>query len=206
MEDNNKSPLEKYQEYWDIIDYALSEGTSSGYKIAIIETEKILAIAMDDKKIPGKNVAQKVKNAEVIFENPEKLNYARSIYEKLIKECGFAISADETREIVSGYYKAIFDIVKMKSKKLPFKEKINFFLQRHFNQFPQKAKKAIVFMLLFFFAIFLSTETSTGNSIFQAIITFSQFLFYTVFTMLLKILTAVIIIIGILYYWKNRKG
>ena len=153
MEDNKKNSLEKYQEYWDTVDRALNEGASSGYKMAIIETEKILLMAMDDKKIPGKNMSEKIKNIEILLENTDKLNYSRAICEKLTKEPGFSVSADETREIVAGYYKAISDIVKMESKNIPFKEKINFFLQRHFNQIPQKTKKRVNLIILLFFEI-----------------------------------------------------
>lgn len=204
MKDNNKSPLEKYQEYWDTVDRALNEGASSGYKMAIIETEKILLMAMDDKKIPGKNMSEKIKNTEILLENTDKLNYSRAICEKLIKEPGFSVSADETREIVAGYYKAISNIVKMESKNIPFKEKINFFLQRHFNQFPQKTKKGVLLIFLFFFAIFLSTETSTGRFITGMISELSQFIFYKLVPMILVLVVVGAVIVGGLYYWKNR--
>jgi hypothetical protein len=205
MKDDKKISLEKYQEYWDTVDRALNEGTSSGYKIAIIETEKILLIAIGDKKIPGKNTSEKIKNMEILLENTDKLNYSRAICEKLVKEPGFSVSADETREIVAGYYKAISDIVKMKSKDIPFKEKINFFLQRHFNQFPQKTKKGLILTFLFFFAIFLSTETVTGQFISEMISNFSQFVFYKLVPIILAIAVVGAVIVGGLYYWKNRK-
>lgn len=205
MKDDKKISLEKYQEYWDIVDRALNEGTNSGYKMAIIETEKILLMSMDDKKIPGKNMPEKIKNIEILLENTDKLNYSRAIREKLIKDPGFSVSADETREIVAGYYKAISDIVKMEFKKLSFKEKINFFLQRYFYNFPSKIKKGVVLIFLFFFAVFLSTETVTGQFISEMISNFSQFVFYKLVPMILAIAVAGAVIVGGLYWWKNRK-
>ncbi|MCK4592635.1 hypothetical protein KAT63_04330 [Candidatus Parcubacteria bacterium] len=205
MKDDKKFSLEKYQEYWDIIDRALNEGTNSGYKIAIIETEKILLMVINDKKIPGKNTPEKIKNIEILLENIDKLNYSRAICEKLIKEPGFSVSADETREIVAGYYKAISDIVKMESKDILFKEKVNFFLQRYFNQFPQKTKKGLVLAFLFFFAIFLSAETVTGQFISEIIYNFSRFIFYKLVPIILAIAAAGAVIVGGLYWWKNKK-
>ena len=205
MKDDEKISLEKYQEYWDIVDCALNEGTNSGYKMAIIETEKILLMAMDDKRIPGKNISEKIKNIEILLENTDKLNYSRAIREKLIKESGFFVSADETREIIAGYYKAISDIIKMESKDFAFKEKINFFLQRYFNQFPQKIKKGFILAFLFFFVIFLSTETVTGQFISEMIFNFSQFVFYELVPVILAIAVVGAVIVGGLYYWKNKK-
>ncbi|MEA2097909.1 MAG: hypothetical protein U9P70_02440 [Patescibacteria group bacterium] len=205
MSDDKKSLLDSYQEHWDIVDRALNEGTNSGYKVAIIETEKILLMVLDDKKIPGKSVPEKIKNIELLIKNTDKLNYSRAICEKLIKEPGFSVSADETREIVAGYYKTISNIVKIESKNLASKEKINFFLQRYFNKFPQKTKKVVILISLFFFAVFLSTETATGQFISEIISNFSQFIFYKFIPMILIIVIIGTVLVGGLYWWKNRK-
>ena len=204
MSDDKKNLLESYQEYWDIVDRALNEGTNSGYKIAIIETEKILLMVLDDKKIPGRSISEKIDNIKLLIKNTEKLNYSRAICEKLIEEPGFSVSADETREIVAGYYKTISDIVKIESKNLASKEKINFFLQRYFNKFPQKTKKGAILTFLFFFAVFLSTETSTGQFISEMISNFSQFIFYKFIPMILAIVIFGAILVGGLYWWKNK--
>ena len=204
MKENTKNPLEKYQEYWDIIDRALNEGTNSGYKVAIIETEKILLMALDDKKIPGKSTSEKIKNVETLIKNTDKLNYSHAICEKLIKEPGFSVSADETREIVAGYYKTISDIIRIETKDLASKEKVNFFLQRYFNKFPQKTRKWIILTFLFLFVIFLSSETVTGQFISAVISDFSQFIFYKFIPMLFVIAIFGAILVGGLYWWKNR--
>ena len=204
MSDGKKKLLEKYQKYWDIIDCALNEGTNSGYKVAIIETEKILLMVLDDRKIPGKSISEKIKNIELLIKNTDKLNYSRAICEKLIKEPGFSVSADETREIVAGYYKTIFDISEIESKNLAPKEKVNFFLQRYFNKFPQKTKKVALLTSLFFFAVFLSTETATGQFISKMISNFSQFVFYKFIPMILAIAAVGAVIVGGMYYWKRK--
>ena len=204
MSDDKRNLIEKYQEYWDIVDRSLNEGTSSGYKVAIIETEKILLMVLDDRKIPGKSISEKIKNIELLIKNTDKLNYSRAICEKLIKEPGFSVSADETREIVAGYYKTISDIAKIESKNLASKEKINFFLQRYFNKFPQKTKKGAILIFLFFFAVFLSSETATGQFVSGMISDFSQFVFYKFIPILFAIAVILAIIVGGLYYWKNK--
>jgi len=205
MEENNKSPLQKYQTSWNFVEEALSEGTASGHKVAVLETEKILSVALNDKKFPGNNIREQIKSAEIILRNPEKLNYARAMYDKLVKEPGFDLSAEDAKEIISGYYMAISDIVKMSSKGISFKEKLNLLFQRHFYQFPRKIKMFLALIFIFFLVVFISTETSAGRSISAAIVGFSQFLFYKVLLVILIIAIVAALIMVALYYWQNRR-
>ena len=205
MQENNNSPQKKYQEYWSAVEKLLNEGISSGYKIAVIETEKILRMALNDKKFPGRNITEQIKNAEVVLKNPDKLSYSRAMYNKIINEPDFDISSEDIKEIESGYYMAVSDITKMKSKDIDFKEKINLFLQRYFYGFPNKAKKILILTFLFFLAIFLSTETATGRWIFEVLSDFSKFIFLKVIPGILIIIVIGVIIVGGLYYWKRKK-
>ncbi len=178
MTQNKNSSLEKYQQYWNIVEDSLNESTISGYKIAVIETEKILAMAFDEKKIPGKNCKEKIMNSDLILQNPEKLNYSRAMYEKIIKEPGFDISQDDAKEIIAGYYKAISDIIDMENAGLDMKEKMRLFLERYFHDFPNTIKKAAVIIALFFASVFLLSETQQGRYVSEITINLSRFIFY----------------------------
>ena len=205
MQENNNLPHRKYQEYWDAVEKSLNEGDFSGYKVAVIETEKILQMALNDKKFPGKDINEQIKNAEIILKNPEKLKYSRAMYNKIISEPSFDISSEDIKEIEAGYYMAISDITKMKSKDINFKERINLFLQKYFYGFPHKIKRGIILIFLFFLAIFLSTETATGRLIFEALSDFSRFIFYKIVPGIMALIVIGIVIVGGLYYWKGRK-
>ncbi len=205
MKENNNSPHRKYQEYWDAVEKSLNEGGFSGYKVAVIETEKILQMALDDKKFPGKNINEQIKNAEIILKNPEKLKYSRAMYNKIISEPSFDISSEDIKEIESGYYMAISDITKMESRDIDFKERVNLFLQKYFYGFPRKIKRSIILFFLFFLAIFLSAETATGRLIFEMLSDFSKFIFYKAVPGILALIVIGIVIVGGLYYWKGRK-
>lgn len=205
MQENNNSPRRKYQEYWDIVEESLNESTYSGYKIAVVETEKILQMALDDKKFPGRNINEQIKNAELVIKNPEKLNYSRAMYDKIINEPDFDISSEDIKEIEMGYYRAISDITKMSSKDIDFKERVNLLLQKYFYGFPRKIKRGLILTFLFFLAIFLSTETVTGRLVFEMLSDFSRFIFLKVIPGILAIAVLGIVLIGGLYYWKGRK-
>ena len=205
MQENNNSPRRKYQEYWDIVEESLNEGTYSVYKIAVVETEKILQMALDDKKFPGRNINEQIKNAELIIKNSEKLNYSRAMYDKIINEPDFDISSEDIKEIEMGYYRAISDITKMSSKDIDFKERVNLLLQKYFYGFSRKIKRGLILTFLFFLVIFLSTETVTGRLVFEMLSDFSKFIFLKVIPGILVVAVIGIVIVGGLYYWKGRK-
>ncbi len=204
MSEDKKSPLQEYEKEWQLIENLLNEGTASGYKIAVIETEKILQAVLDDKNFPGKNISAQIENARIALENFDKLNYSRAMFNKIIKESDFDISAEDTKEIIAGYYKAISDIIKMDSKDIEFKEKVNLLLQRHFHNFPSKIRNGFVLVFLFLLAIFISSETTTGQSIAEIISEFSQFVFYKLIPLILALAVFGGIIVGGLYYWKRK--
>ena len=205
MSEDKKAPLQKYEKEWQLIENLLNEGTMAGYKLAVIETEKILQAVLDDKNFPGKNISKQLENARIVLENFDKLNYSRAMYNKIIKESAFDISSEDTKEIIAGYYKAISDIIKMESKDVELKEKVNLLLQRHFYNFPARIRNSFVLIFIFLLAIFISTETATGQSIAIIISNFSQFIFYKLIPMILVIVVAGAVVVGGLYYWKRKK-
>lgn len=205
MAQNKNSSLERYQQYWDMVEDSLNESTVSGYKMAIVETEKILNMAFSEKKIPGKSCEEKIRNGEMILQNPEKLNYSRAMYKKIINEPGFNISQDDAKEIIAGYYKAISDIVDMENARIGAKEKIRLFLERYFHNFPDLAKKIAVLLVFFFTIVFLSTETQHGRSVSEMIVNLTRFIFYTMLPAIFTLALVLLLIIRILYYWQRKK-
>ena len=205
MSEDKKSPLREYEKEWQLVEKLLNEGTISGYKIAVIETEKILQTVLNDKNFPGKDISAQIENARMILENFDKLNYSRAMFNKIIKESNFDISSEDTKEIIAGYYKAISDIIKIDSKDIELKEKVNLLLQRYFYNFPVRIRNGFILVFLFLLAVFLSTETATGKSIAEMVSEVSQFIFYRFVPMILVVVVIGSIIVGGLYYWKNRK-
>ncbi len=205
MSKDEKPSAQKYQKYWDIVEKALNEGTISGYKIAIIETEKILSIALDEKEFPGEDIQQRIKSAEKVFKNPEKLHYARAMYNRIIREPGFDVSYDDTKEIISAYYRAISDIIEKEPENIDFIEKMRLNLQNQFNQFLTQAKKILFLLFLFFAGVFILIETSLGHSISKIVADFTRFLFYKVIPAVVAATIAALVIIGLFYWWQSRK-
>jgi len=95
---------------WSAVEKALAEGTFSGYKIGILETEKLFSQMLKEKKIPGQNIEGKIKYISHFLSLPDKLDYSRNTCERIIHEPHFEISREETKQIISGYWQAMLDI------------------------------------------------------------------------------------------------
>ncbi|MBW6440823.1 hypothetical protein K0B03_02200 [Patescibacteria group bacterium] len=204
MKEDLKGSANIYQEYWDIVDKSLNEGSDAGYKMAIIETEKILTLAFKEKKIPGDSNLEKINNFLEFIKNPEKLKYSHAMYERIINEPGFRISSEDTKEIVLGYYKAINDITNIKSKNISIGKKVDYFFKNNFKKYSFKPKMIFIYLFIFFLLIFISTETSLGIEIAGSFVAFTRFLFYTVIFGLLKVSIIFILVIGALYYLQHK--
>ncbi|OGZ34263.1 MAG: hypothetical protein A2Y98_00135 [Candidatus Portnoybacteria bacterium RBG_19FT_COMBO_36_7] len=95
---------------WSAVEKALAEGTFSGYKIGILETEKVFANFLEEKRIPGRGVDAKIKYVANFFSRAEQLKYGREMYKKIINQPHFEISHEETKQVVSAYWQAMLDL------------------------------------------------------------------------------------------------
>jgi len=95
---------------WSAVEKALAEGTFSGYKIGILETEKLFADFLDGKKVPGRSIDNKIKYVANFLSRSEQLEYAREIYKKIVEQPHFEISREETKQVIQGYWQAMLDL------------------------------------------------------------------------------------------------
>ncbi|MFH1385781.1 MAG: hypothetical protein ABIG65_01905, partial [Patescibacteria group bacterium] len=63
-------PENKLDLNWSAVEKALAEGTYSGYKIGILETEKLFEELLKNKQIPGSSIERKIKYIERFLSLP----------------------------------------------------------------------------------------------------------------------------------------
>lgn len=160
MPENNQ----KFNLNWSAVEKALAEGTFSGYKIGILETEKIFKNFLEEKSIPGQDVDTKIKYVANFLGYYERLKYAREIYKKIVQQPHFEISRDETKQVISAYWQAMIDLEEA-IKTLTLKEKLILRIKYIFSQVLKKIKiVAAVFLGLVLVISFLY-ETSLGKKV-----------------------------------------
>ncbi|MDD3190290.1 MAG: hypothetical protein PHI66_01200 [Candidatus Pacebacteria bacterium] len=194
-----------YAPLWEIVEKELEKNDISANKVAVMETEKIFKKVLEEKNIPGKDTEDRIKNYKELFQNPDKLKYARAMYKKIVSESGFDISADDTREIIKGYHEAIENLEEVDFNDFSIKEKLNLFLGRYFYSFPQKSKKIIAAILALCLITFVLTETETGQNAALRWVTINNYLFYKIIPTVLMLIAAVLLVVAALFFYKNRK-
>jgi len=164
---------------WSAVEKALAEGTYSGYKIGIIETEKLFADFLRQKNIPGRTEDIKIKYLVNFLSRYEQLKYARNIYKKIIDQPHFEISHDETKQVVAGYWQACLDIEEAISS-LTFFQKINLRLKYVLRLVTRKiAIFAAAFIAVVSIILFLA-ETNYGKKATLAISKTAHYLFFNI--------------------------
>jgi hypothetical protein len=143
MPDENK----KINLNWSAVEKALGEGTFSGYKIGVLETEKLFANFLNDKSIPGRDTQAKIKYAANFLSQSEKLKYAREIYKKIVEQPHFEISHDETKQVVAAYWQAMLDLEEAITT-LTIKEKVALRLKYLAGQISKKIKIVTAIFIL----------------------------------------------------------
>lgn len=204
-----KKEVKKSQEEklsWENVEKCLSENSTSGNAMAIIETEKIFSKVLARSKFPGKDVNQKILNLKTVISNYKELLRVRKIYNKLVESTspGFDLENLDIRKILAIYYKAIEDINEFNQSSSFFK-KIKIQLSNIYTYTKSNIKKIGITTLVFFFVIFLLDSTNIGNSIANLFITIAHFIFsWLLFTVLL-VGGIIIIVVGSIFYFENRK-
>ena len=160
---------------WDLVEAHLAEGTYSGYKSAIIEMEKIFNDVLKSKGInfEGEQLLSKMRGK--ILE-PEKLRYARKIYEKIISQRDYNPTYFETRNTVEGYFLAANDIQNFKSQAFLYKSKLHLLYSGAISFL----KRFLILAVIVFILSVIITDTNLGRSFARYLIVASKFFVYKV--------------------------
>lgn len=188
---------------WSAAEKALAEGTFSGYKIGVLETEKLFSELLKNKRIPGGSTEHRIKYIRRFLSLSDKLDYSRNVCERIIGEPHFEISREETKQIISGYWQAMIDIEEAITS-LSAWEKISLRFRHFLASFLKSARRTALIALTSSTTIWFLAETAIGQKIAgrAAIINhffIFKFLFWTLIT-----LASLLILGGILYFLTKK--
>jgi len=189
---------------WSAVERALAEGTFSGYKIGILETEKLWQEVLKNKSIPGSTPERKIKYIRKFLSLLDKLEYSRNVYERIIHEPHFEISREETKHVISGYWQAMLDIEEA-LQSLSLWEKIILRARYIFGLFLKNLKIVAAAIFGVLVLIWFLGETVWGLKVARFIVTLNHFIIFKILLWTAVILGAVIIIALILYFILRSK-
>lgn len=171
-------PETKLNLNWSAVEKALAEGTYSGYKMGILEAEKLFADFLTQKKIPGKDTDKKLKYVSGFLSRSEQLKYARQMSERIVRQPHFEISQEETKQAIRGYWQAMLDLeeaIATLSTAQKIKSRINFYKERAIKKMKVIAMifAGLILLILFF------NETGIGK---QSVLAIAAGVHYLIFT------------------------
>ncbi|MFH1385914.1 MAG: hypothetical protein ABIG65_02620, partial [Patescibacteria group bacterium] len=181
-----------------------AEGTYSGYKIGILETEKLFEELLKNKQIPGSSIERKIKYIERFLSLPDKLDYSRHTCQRVVNEPHFAISREETKQIISGYWQAMLDIEEAVTV-LSLWEKLTLRTRYLAAIFLKNTSRIILAILAASGVIWFLAETNLGKKIAAGLIIANHFFIFQFLFWTIIILAALFILGGIMYFLTRRK-
>ncbi|MFH0852018.1 MAG: hypothetical protein V1845_00190 [bacterium] len=189
---------------WSAVEKALAEGTFSGYKIGILETEKVFDGFLAAKKIPGLTIDAKIKYVADFLSRAEQLRYARQMYKKILEQPHFEISREETKQVVSAYWQAMLDLEEA-LQTLSAWQKMNLRLRYFYAQVIRKIKIIGAALAGFILFILFFNDTILGKKIIINIGKSVHFLAFTAGPWILgTVAAAVLLWLGMKVLGKKR--
>jgi len=189
---------------WSAVEKALAEGTFSGYKIGILETEKLFSQMLKEKKIPGQNIEGKIKYISRFLSLPDKLDYSRNICERIIHEPHFETSREETKQIISGYWQAMLDVEEA-VESLSAWDKINLRLKYFLGVALKNTRYFIIGILVLSALVWLLAETTFGREATVIIAQANHFFIFKFLFWTIIVIASLVVIGGILYFVTIKK-
>jgi len=196
--------IDKYNLDWSSVERALEEGTFSGYKMAVVETEKIFHQVLEDKKIPGKTPTSQIQFAKKFLGLPNKLNNARATYQKILSQPHFSIDRDETKDTIAAYYQAIIDLQENLARHLSWQDRISLRAKHLLDKTPNQLKKIGIAIAIFAFATLFLAKTSPGRQTAAILTSVADFIIFRIFAGLTMIALIVLIVFGVMYFKKRK--
>ncbi|TRZ78685.1 hypothetical protein D4R87_00105 [bacterium] len=191
---------------WVHVESALNEGTVSGYKIAIIETEKIFVNILEEKGFYSRSHlrASAFRKAKHIFKNFRNIEHAFAMYDKILTHPGFTISKEDTKEIIKNFHDGISDLEKLNGDTKgifgTFRR-----LNRKINSFYDgKIKKWLIVFASFCFLVLFLSKTPPGQTVASKTVLFVEFItFKIVVPVILVFLAFYVLVAGIKYFRRH---
>jgi hypothetical protein len=191
---------------WGDVEDAAAEGTISGYKMALVEAEKVLVRALDEAGYTGATTEDKLGKASAVLSEMHGLQRARQHFRDIMHSKSYNLTSMQVDESLHYYRLAVQDVER--AKRLP--GWLNRYL-RHvsFYVVPKIAwsvRRAIVALVLASLVILLLADTSVGRGIVEAVVSSVEFFYRWILFLLLVVGGAALVIGFAVLHWSRRKN
>jgi hypothetical protein len=102
--------VDKYRTRWMSIEQQLKRDELSTYHLAIINADKLLDQALQERDFRGQTMAERMKNAKSTWSNANSVWSAHKLRNKIAHEPDAKVGFDEARRALVGYKQGLKDV------------------------------------------------------------------------------------------------
>lgn len=195
---------EKNKNLWDEIEADLKEKTKSGYKMALLDSDKLLRLVLKERGYPGKDLKKQLFWAGINLDGRQHLKNAIKKKEEILNTQNYRLSSFEIEDYLNAYKKAIQWV--LSAKKISLKQKTGIILENYLFLKNTSFIRAFIVFLSIFFGIKLLSSTETGQNIVSKVVEIDDFLFnWLKYFLLLGLTIALIIFAAFIYLDRGKK-
>lgn len=190
-------------DYWSEVESCLSEQSAAGYKMAIIEADKILRFILKKRGYPGKSLEQQIFYAGWKLGDKKSLKKALQKKEEIVNNLEYKLSTFEAEDAVEAYKEAILHFTSKKTLRL--KERLALYYTHYLSIRSSFLQRSLLSFLAFFLIIKLLDSTEYGRLAWEWLIAMSNFIYSWFLVFLLLGGAILLIVIGSFLYFEKGK-
>jgi len=189
---------------WYEVEAGLKEKTDSGYKMALLDSDKLLRISLKQKGYPGKDLKKQLFWAGINLSGRADLKNAIKKKEEILNSQDYRLSTFEIEDFLAAYRKAIEWV--LSAEKVGLRRKVGITIENYLFLKNTSWTKIIIVILAVFFGIKLLSSTETGKNIVMKIVEVDDLLFdWLKIILLVGLAIALVVFLSFIYLDKRKK-
>ena len=195
---------DKDKNIWHEVEADLKEKTECGYKMALLDSDKLLRQVLREKGYPGKDLKKQLFWAGINLGGRTDFKNAIKKKEEVLNTQDYRLSSFEIEDFLDAYKKAVTWVES--AKKIGLKRKIGLYLENYFFLKNTSITKVVVVIVLVFFGVKLLSSTETGKNVVDRVVEVDNLLFdWLKILILVGLGVAVVVFISFIYLDKKKK-
>lgn len=194
---------QKNENLWDEVDRSLGEHSSSGYKMACIEAEKVFRHVLKSKGYPITDIGQVITLFGWRLTDKEGLKKALKKTQQIKETFDYQMTSFEAEDVVESFRQAIQDFSDKKA--LSWQRRFALLWQNYISLKTSFAKKSIIGFFGFFLLIKLLSKTTIGHDVTNFFVKTADIIYSWVVFLGTLALIAIIFIVIIFAYLERKK-
>lgn len=195
---------DKDKNIWHEVEADLKEKTECGYKMALLDSDKLLFQSLKEKGYPGKDLKKQLFWAGINLSGRANLKNAIKKKEEILNESDYRLSSFEMDDFLAAYKKAIEWVDS--AKNINLKRKIGLYFENYFFLKNTSLTKVIAVVLVLFFGIKLLSSTEMGKNVVVKVVEVDNLLYdWLKVLLLIGLGVAVVVFMSFIYLDKKKK-